>query len=106
MSSGGSVSFLLNGLKIQDQAAVEELWKRYCRRLIGLARKKLGNRQRRMADEEDIANSAFRSLCSGVGADGFPTSPTETACRASSSTSPPKRPPTRLLTNFGKVRRR
>src|SRR5262249_21367679 len=63
MGSDGSVSRLIDGLVIGDPAAVEKLWERYFRRLVGLARKKLADAPRRAADEEDVALSAFNSFC-------------------------------------------
>lgn len=51
---------------------VQKLWERYFQRLVGLARVKLGNRPRRVADEEDVALSAFNSFCQGAVAGKFP----------------------------------
>jgi DNA-directed RNA polymerase specialized sigma24 family protein len=51
---------------------VEKLWERYYQRLVRLARGKLGSRPRRIADEEDVALSAFDSFCKGVTAGRFP----------------------------------
>src|SRR5262245_13660924 len=65
MSLNGSISRLLEGLKAGDDAAAQALWERYCDRLVRLARRKLEARFRRVADEEDIALSAFNSLCLG-----------------------------------------
>jgi RNA polymerase sigma factor (sigma-70 family) len=70
--SDNSVSQWIDGLKAGDEAAAANLWQRYVRRLIGLARKKLGDSPRRAADEEDVAISAFQSLCQGVKEDRFP----------------------------------
>ncbi len=52
--SDDSVSQWIDGLKAGDAAAAAKLWRRYYRRLVGLARKKLGDRPRRVADEEDV----------------------------------------------------
>jgi DNA-directed RNA polymerase specialized sigma24 family protein len=62
MSSAGSVSRLLEGFRAGDDAAVRSLWERYCDRLVRLARYKLRNAGRRVADEEDVALSALHSL--------------------------------------------
>jgi DNA-directed RNA polymerase specialized sigma24 family protein len=59
MSSLGSVTRLFNQLQQGERASVQQLWELYFRRLIGLARKKLGALPRQMADEEDVALSAF-----------------------------------------------
>jgi DNA-directed RNA polymerase specialized sigma24 family protein len=72
MSSDGSVSRLLDGFKAGDDAAVRSLWERYCDRLVRLARHKLRHTGRRVADEEDVALSAFHSLCRGARRGRFP----------------------------------
>jgi DNA-directed RNA polymerase specialized sigma24 family protein len=72
MSPRGSVSCWLDALKEGNSEAASHLWKRYCNKLVGLARKKLGQRPRRVADEEDIALSAFNSLCLGARDGRFP----------------------------------
>ncbi len=72
MSPKGSVSRLLEAFKAKDDAAVRSLWERYCDRLVRLARQKLRNTRRRAADEEDIALSAFNSLCLGARDGRFP----------------------------------
>ena len=72
MSSAGSVSRLLEGFKAGDDAAVRSLWERYCGRLVRLARHKLRHTGRRVADEEDVALSAFHSLCRGARRGRFP----------------------------------
>jgi DNA-directed RNA polymerase specialized sigma24 family protein len=63
MASGGSVTRWLQQLQAGDPAAVQRLWERYYPRLVGLARKKLRDAPRRLADEEDVALSAFHSFC-------------------------------------------
>ena len=67
-----SVSQWIDGLKAGDEAAAAKLWQRYFRRLVGLARKKLGDSPRRVADEEDVGNGAFQSFCQGAQEDRFP----------------------------------
>ena len=68
----GSISLLLDGLKGGDGRATQELWDRYCDRLVRLARDKLRNTKRRVADEEDVALNAFHSLCVGAKGGRFP----------------------------------
>jgi DNA-directed RNA polymerase specialized sigma24 family protein len=63
---------LLEGFKAGDEAAVRSLWDRYCDRLVRLARQKLCNTGRGVADEEDVALSAFHSLCLGAREGRFP----------------------------------
>jgi DNA-directed RNA polymerase specialized sigma24 family protein len=66
MSSDGSVTHWIGLLKAGDHAAAQPLWEAYCRRLVGLARQKLGAAPRQAADEEDVALSAFDSFCRGA----------------------------------------
>jgi RNA polymerase sigma factor (sigma-70 family) len=63
---------LLEPLQAGDPAAAEQLWQRYFRRLVGLARKKLQDGPRGAADEEDVALSAFDSFCRAAEAGRFP----------------------------------
>ena len=72
MSSEGSVTHWIDLLKAGDPAAAERLWERYFERLAGLARAQLKGTPRRAADEEDVALSAFDSLCRGVERGRFP----------------------------------
>ena len=58
-------------LKAGDDDAAKQLWDRYFQRILGLARKKLGTTNRRMADEQDVAISAFHSFCQGAVASKF-----------------------------------
>jgi DNA-directed RNA polymerase specialized sigma24 family protein len=62
MSSVGSVTYWIRQLPAGDQAAVQELWERHFQRLVGLARKRLRRTRRGVADEEDVALSAFDSF--------------------------------------------
>jgi DNA-directed RNA polymerase specialized sigma24 family protein len=72
MSPQGSVSAWLEGIKARDSEAAAALWERYGDKLVRLARKKLGHIRRRAFDEEDIALSAFKSLCLGARKGRFP----------------------------------
>jgi DNA-directed RNA polymerase specialized sigma24 family protein len=72
MGSNGSVSRLIDGLVVGDEAAIQQLWELYFRRLVGLARKKLADTPRRAADEEDVALSAFDSFCRNAERGLFP----------------------------------
>jgi RNA polymerase sigma factor (sigma-70 family) len=56
---------LLEQLRAGDDRAVSSLWEQYFKRMLFVARKKLGGAQRRVRDEEDIALSAFKSFCLG-----------------------------------------
>ena len=72
MSSEGSVTRLLSGVKREDHDAVHQLWERYFPRLARLAHKKLGGMDRGGEEGEDVALSAFHSFCRGAGQSRFP----------------------------------
>jgi DNA-directed RNA polymerase specialized sigma24 family protein len=72
LAGDGSVTIWLDGLKAGDERATRELWERYFPRLVGLASKRLPHNARREADEEDVALSAFHSLCDRAARGRFP----------------------------------
>ncbi len=72
MSSTGSITHLVAQLRQGERDTIQELWQRYFRRLVGLARKRLGDLPRRAADEEDVALSAFNSFCRAAEVGRFP----------------------------------
>jgi DNA-directed RNA polymerase specialized sigma24 family protein len=72
MCSEGSVTRWLGPLKAGDPQAAQQLWERYFRRLVGLARKKLRGAKRQAVDEEDVALSAFDTFCRGAEEGRFP----------------------------------
>jgi len=59
-------------VKSRDQAAARRLWERFYDRLCRLARSHLRATLRRMADEEDVALSAFDSFCAAAVKGRFP----------------------------------
>jgi DNA-directed RNA polymerase specialized sigma24 family protein len=69
---GNSVTQWVRALKQGDQSAAQRLWAAYFRRLVGLAHARLSDAPRRMADQEDVALSAFDSFCRGAQAGRFP----------------------------------
>jgi DNA-directed RNA polymerase specialized sigma24 family protein len=69
---GNSVTQWISALKEGDQLAAQGLWEAYFRRLVGLAHARLRDAPRRIADEEDVALSAFDSFCRGAQAGRFP----------------------------------
>jgi len=71
-NTGNSVTQWISALKQGDQSAAQGLWEAYFRRLVGLARARLRDASRRVADEEDVALSAFDSFCRGARAGRFP----------------------------------
>jgi RNA polymerase sigma factor (sigma-70 family) len=67
MDHNGSVTRLIGDLR-SDDAAVRDLaarliWQRYFHGLLELARSNLDERVRRRTDEEDVAQSMFKSFC-------------------------------------------
>jgi RNA polymerase sigma factor (sigma-70 family) len=72
MSSQGSITQWLDQVKDGDSLAAQQIWERYFHRLVGLARKKLKDTPRRVADEEDVVIMAFESFCRGVEDGRFP----------------------------------
>ena len=67
-----SVTHWLGQLKAGDPAAAGPLWQRYFPKLVALARARLANFPRRVADEEDVALSAFDSFCRDAAAGRLP----------------------------------
>jgi RNA polymerase sigma factor (sigma-70 family) len=70
--AGNSVTQWISALKHGDQSAARALWEAYFRRLVGLARGRLRNTPRLIADEEDVALNALDSFCRGARAGRFP----------------------------------
>jgi DNA-directed RNA polymerase specialized sigma24 family protein len=66
MSADEAVTRWLRQLEARDQDAARLLWQRYYRELVELARARLGQTPRRIADEEDVALSVLRCLCEGA----------------------------------------
>lgn len=55
-----------------DETAAQAIWEQYFDKLVRLARTKLENMPRRVADEEDVALSAMHSFCRGAMQNRFP----------------------------------
>lgn len=72
MSSEGSITRWIGQLQAGDLAAAQPLWERYFRHLVALARRKLLGARPQVADEEDVALSAFDSFCRGLKRGRFP----------------------------------
>jgi RNA polymerase sigma factor (sigma-70 family) len=72
MRPDGSVTHWLRRLQAGDQAASQPLWQRYFVQLVELAGARLRGRPRRVADEEDVALSAFDSFCRAAKQGRFP----------------------------------
>jgi DNA-directed RNA polymerase specialized sigma24 family protein len=72
MDDPGSVSVWLGQLKAGDRDALKPLWERYFAQLVGLVRTRLRAGSTPVADEEDVALSAFDSFYRGIGNGRFP----------------------------------
>jgi RNA polymerase sigma factor (sigma-70 family) len=60
------VTHLICQVKMGDADAAQELFERYSRRLLGLARAKLQGKNLRVADEEDVVNTALADFFLGA----------------------------------------
>lgn len=67
-----SITQWIGGIKSGNQSAAGPLWEAYYRQLVTLARNKLRGSTRRVADEEDVALSAFDSFCRNAAEGRFP----------------------------------
>jgi DNA-directed RNA polymerase specialized sigma24 family protein len=72
MSSVAPVRIWISQLKEGHPGAAQQLWDTYFGRMVKAARLKLHGVSGRMADEEDVALSAFRSFCRGTRDGRFP----------------------------------
>ena len=70
--SSGSVSRWIVALQGGNVSAAQPLWKRYHRRLAGVARKMLRSASRAALDEEDIVQNVFHSFFRAVMRGRFP----------------------------------
>lgn len=55
-----------------SQEAAQKIWEHYFRKLYSFARKRISPQMRRAYDEEDVALSAFHSMCEGMSEGRFP----------------------------------
>ena len=67
-----SITRLIGLARTGQAEAAERLWQAYFHKLVAVARKKLAPTTRRLADEEDVALSAFASFWNGARQDRFP----------------------------------
>jgi len=72
MSSDDSMALLIDRIKNGDEEAARTLWDRYFPQLVGFARQKLAGQQRRIADEDDVVQSALASFFRGAEHGRFP----------------------------------
>jgi DNA-directed RNA polymerase specialized sigma24 family protein len=75
MSSRAAISMWVSQLKDGNPRAAERLWDTYFLRMVKVARCKLQGALGSMADEEDVALSAFKSFCRGARDGRFPHLP-------------------------------
>jgi DNA-directed RNA polymerase specialized sigma24 family protein len=66
ISPQDSVIHLCQKMQDGDADAASHLWQQFFSRLVDLARKRIQGSSRLMADEEDVALSAFKSFCVGL----------------------------------------
>ena len=66
------VTFWLKGATTGDAAAQQNLWEHFYHRMIGLARTKLRDGAKRMADEDDVVTDAFNAFFEGAEDGRFP----------------------------------
>src|SRR5262249_54823927 len=72
MPPADPVTHWITQLKAGDRNAVQPLWERFFPQMVRLARQRLRDAPRRVADEEDVALSAFDSFCRGAAQGRFP----------------------------------
>jgi DNA-directed RNA polymerase specialized sigma24 family protein len=72
MCSLSPVRVWVSQLKDGDPQAAQQLWNTYFLRMVKVARARLHGAPSRMADEEDVALSAFKSFCRGTKDGRFP----------------------------------
>ena len=65
-SEDSSVAGLCHQLQSGNEDAASVLWRQFFSRLVDLAGKRIEGTSRLIADEEDVALSAFKSFCKGM----------------------------------------
>jgi DNA-directed RNA polymerase specialized sigma24 family protein len=68
MQSRTSISTWIADLKSGEARAAQQLWNYFSSRLTELAKRKLHGAPKGFVDEEDIAQSVFRTVCRGAAA--------------------------------------
>jgi RNA polymerase sigma factor (sigma-70 family) len=61
-----TVTQWIDQIKTGDAEAAQRLWESYFQEMVEVARRKLQGAPRAVADEEDVALSAFKSFCLGA----------------------------------------
>ncbi len=60
------ITIWIRRLESGQLEAAQPLWDHFCKRLMDMANVRLGNKLKRTYDEEDVAVSAFHSLCRAI----------------------------------------
>ena len=63
MAESHGTGFWVDRLRQGDAAAAQKLWELFFQRLASLAQKRLASTRIVIADQEDVALSAFNSFC-------------------------------------------
>lgn len=66
LTSEDSVTRWCLAMKAGDESAAHQLWQTFFHRLVDFASRRLSGSSTAVADEEDIALSAFKSFCFGI----------------------------------------
>jgi RNA polymerase sigma factor (sigma-70 family) len=66
VSSEGSITILIGGMRAGDDEAARRIWEHFSPRAAALARKKVPVWLRRIVDGDDLANSAMCSVIMGI----------------------------------------
>jgi RNA polymerase sigma factor (sigma-70 family) len=72
MNADHSITRWVEPLRNADAQAAAALWERFFDRMLAVARRRLGQAGRRVADEEDVAVAAFERFLRGVRQGRFP----------------------------------
>lgn len=72
MAGDGSVTHWIHEIKDGNRDAAQDLWERYFAQMVRMAGRTLNRGDRRVADEEDVALSAFDTFCRAAENGRFP----------------------------------
>ena len=72
MPPEGSITHWIYEIKDGNRDAAQHLWERYFSQLVQLAKAKIGNANRRISDEEDVALQVFESFWKAAENGRFP----------------------------------
>lgn len=72
MADDEALTIWMKRLRDGDRRSAQQLWEAYYGKLVVLARQRLSGRKALVADEEDVALSAFKSFCKGLEAGRYP----------------------------------